>query len=1106
MTTYNNKTLNYYKPKSGGKNKSDVDGFYSNSDNEHFFIKKPADKGELFTELFAGLLLQEFKNRKLIDEIYFPSLICADVIRFDDGSYGLIQPLVSFDELHKVIGTSYSDGSDRDPTKEALFGPSYYTGVTKMGDSFGLSISLMFSLLLGAHSVHSGNIVVLRGDEESKSRQYGRIDWGDAFRYFAHDRNNEDILYAYENRGIFNIKSLTKDYFLNYKKINGLFPAMADKAQKILPQLSEELLTDIVSSALKKIPADLIDKDTQEKLATYMVMPSFKDITFGPEGTSELFATEMGNLLERRLTSISKLQDLQAKVGPENMYASVILRKPIKLTIEDSMSFPDTLKQWNHSLTRRASIESDNLDLIQLTKCFNQYVSYIAEQTETDNLWHQNPSNNYNIFMPHHSGDSKQVHGHAFVPQYKESSIIKRFFTLNTQAFGAFRFAAFEQSINDYSKANQESDWVKIQTLLQTGQLVIKTLDILNKAREFGMDEAVLNQTEHLKVLLEAFEKAETEVQHLLETPRARPSLEQRRDSSFFYPVEDQELSAMTGDQLATICLEELNSSDASPLVERIIKNDRLWYRMDESFETGVYNSRLDGSVEKIAALRDNRALITASQEKTGQQISELENQIKLLSGQVSTRTEAAAQLNDALLKQLESTHSLQEHVKELKLQITQAQVIKDQLDQVTNQMKPLQQQLENAREQEQSLLDEHQKELSTVQEQVKTQQLLMAQLKEQLHSLEEANATLKSTLTVENENRTLAEQSVRELQDELNQLQPELERIKLELHEVMAESSTSSHKIQELLTDVASKQILLEQAEEKLQRLDAIKIQHQTELSQLKQETEHSIQLLTEELKGQKAQFEALQTQLDTKDQTILELRQKLKETASESRPSKETDAPTSEELKKDAKNKLVQEQLGKTISLLINEQKRNKAEISRLQQLIQSSNQAQKNYENALKDRKDIYFARMERMLPIMRQIQGIEHKADELEEREETTASQEAYKLANRLRADIKEYAESEEKNEDVALNNFKIKAVDTVSKSKEILGQHRDGWKYILANITLGILLVGVGYAAAILINKQVTGNYTFFSKTESIKQVEEVEQSIVSKTIQPLSGG
>ena len=49
--------------------------------------------------------------------------------------------------------------------------------------------------------------MVALNNEISKSRQYGRNDWGDAFRNFAHPLNNDNLLYAYEKEDDSIIKS-----------------------------------------------------------------------------------------------------------------------------------------------------------------------------------------------------------------------------------------------------------------------------------------------------------------------------------------------------------------------------------------------------------------------------------------------------------------------------------------------------------------------------------------------------------------------------------------------------------------------------------------------------------------------------------------------------------------------------------------------------------------------------------------------------------------------------------------------------------------------------------------------------------------------------------
>ncbi len=187
---YKDKLLTKFKDKKGGKTHGEVDGFYRDPDGNEFFIKKPQDLKELFTELFAGLLLKEFITRELIDEIYHDSFICADLIQFDDKSYGLIQPKIVFKELFKIIGTGYRDGSDRDPLWEMFCGPQYYLLLTQLRQYFGLAIILMFSLLLGDNSVHSGNVVCLEviAALAIDFIQFARIDWGAAFRYFGHKK------------------------------------------------------------------------------------------------------------------------------------------------------------------------------------------------------------------------------------------------------------------------------------------------------------------------------------------------------------------------------------------------------------------------------------------------------------------------------------------------------------------------------------------------------------------------------------------------------------------------------------------------------------------------------------------------------------------------------------------------------------------------------------------------------------------------------------------------------------------------------------------------------------------------------------------------------
>ncbi|KTD44484.1 LepB GTPase-activating domain-containing protein [Legionella quateirensis] len=1112
-TLYQGKELTRYKEKSGGKNKSDVDGFYENSDHEQFFIKKPADKSELFTELFAGLLLNEFKNRKLISEVYFPSLICADVIQFEDGSYGLIQPLVAFDELHKIIGTSYSDGSDRDPIKEALSGPNYYTSVTKLGESFGLSIALMFSLLLGAHSVHSGNIVALKGNEKATSKQFGRIDWGDAFRNFAHKENNTDILYAYENRGVFNYKRFTKDYFLNFKKINGLFPAMAEKAKELLPKVPEDILLDIVVSALKKIPSDFIDQTTKDKLAHYMTMPSFKEVQLGSEAHVDTFATEMAKLLEQRMTKITELKDIVVQEIPENLYASVIHLPPQPLTFDEFTSFPDIIKHWSSSIRPHVTIDIAGLNLSNLANVFNSYVSDLANVCESTNQWAHTLSNNYNMFQPYDMGHGESIHGHAFVPQYKESTILRRLFSMDLRTLNTPRFAAFENAIQNYSKDHTESEWVKIQTVLGLGQEIVMLLNIINQVQKFGMEEEVSQNIERFKTNLTAFLKAEAEVRHLIDNPRVPPHKEPHSESSFFYPIEDIELNQMTGEQLATIYLEEMNHNVPSQLIVRIIKNDPLWHRMNQAFDSGVFNPRLDQPMEKIAKAREWRQLFEIEHTHSMKHISALEQQTAVLNKEVKDKTDEARTLNTALQQQTELTQALLKKVEQLEQQQSESHSIKEEIALLKPEIELLQRQLDVAAKKEQSVLSEHSNEMSSLTQKISEKELRITQLDERLHALQKVNTELQAEIKKEQQGKIHAEQSTMLIKEELDTLNLELSRLQNELATAKEQNSLLSneqlHKIEELGSQLKTNQLLLKQANEQLKQLEEINTTLKSEITQLresKNSAEDSALKLTEELRSLKIQMEQLHLQLTEKNRSISELHQQRTVTPPVDKPLVEDDLPSTESIRNKEQEEFIQQQLKKEIALLKEDLKKRKTQTNPIDELIQLNSKAQEKYKTALEHNKPIHFARLERMAPVLLQVKNIEMKAAKLAKRNETKAADAALHLASQIRAEIKGYAESEEQNEQLALNDFKIKAGRHINASKNTLIHHREEWKYILANVTVGILLLGIGYAAAILINKQVTGHYTFFSKTDSIKQVEQLNESIISNDIKPFSGG
>ena len=983
MLKYNNKVLTRFKEKSAGKNQSSIDGFYEDSDGRKFFIKKPADEKELFAELFAGLLLKELIARELIDKKYFPSLICAEAIQLEDGSYGLIQPMISFEELHKVIGTSYSDGSDRNPRIEALSGPSYYPALTQQGPHFGLSMALMFSLLWSAHSVHSGNIVVLDDPNPNAIKQYARIDWGDAFRNFAHPKNNDDILYAYENSGWLNPKRITKGYFLNYKNITGLYPAMAEKAQNLRARLEEDTFFEIITSVLEKIPADLIEQSTKNEFAEYICMDSFKKVNFGPNNDNKDFASEMAEVLKGRLNKIADLRDITPQNAMNNLYASHVVVMPLSLTVEDSLSFPQIVEQWKSAIPNdvaNISIKTNLLDLSKLILSFNEYINTLAKQAEDSNTWeHDFSAHPYNVFVPYHKeNEVEQIEkGHAFVPHYKESTILRHIVSLDPKTLrGAPRFDSYDKACENYvkEKTHANSAWVKMKTLATAGQGIINTLYLMKEAQSIGMDEFVAEKLNDLISEITIFQQAELDVQPLLNSQPLIDNPEKEEGSAFFYPISNNDLKKMSGDQLATICLEELNLPNPSSLVTRIIKNDELWQRVDTSFlNSDVFINRLDSPLAKIEKIREWRQVL---------QISGATNAIQCIQ---------ELERNVALEKSV--AHSLTEELNRTKLELANT----------THQIKTLH---------------------STVNKQKETNQTLTEEIKTKEHE------------------RSIAQTSVESLTEEINDLKTQIEQ----------RQSSTTEQVDSLTQQIKTMQ-------HKIEVLDSTVEQHLKTNQSLSDEItikEHekaladaSIKSLTEELSSVKLQAEQ---QLKDKEQLFSEEKEKLQQDV-----------------------------------------KKQQEELDDLQKLIKESREAQQKYEEATQNKKDTFYARMERMAPILLQVKRIEKKAENLLKRKEIIAYDETIKLANHIRHEVKKYAESSEPDEDIALHSFKEKAKKHVENSEEILGKHRQEWKYILGNISLAILLVGVGYVAAGLINKHTTGSFTFFNKTDAKKQTEGLAQ-------------
>ncbi|QLZ69736.1 hypothetical protein FOLKNPGA_02534 [Legionella sp. PC1000] len=571
MLIYKGKVLTKFKNKNSGKNQGEVDGFYRDSDGMEYFIKKPKDSRELFTELFAGLLLQECIRRELIDKIYHASFICAQLIQFEDGSYGLIQPKIDFQELYKIIGTGYRDGSDRDPLVEMFYGPQSYLLLTQLKSYFGLAIVLMFSLLLGDHSVHSGNVVCLDvlSAVEMMFIQFARIDWGAAFRYYGHKKNNENLLNPLEYQGWFNHKGYTKGYFLNYKKIKGLFPAIAEQASLLQKKVDEILFVEMINSVLRQLPVDLVDNKTKLELAKYLCIKSFEKINFGEE--EQQFARDLAHILFNRLEKMTVLQDFPVTEAesdlPQIIYAESI-PTAIGLPVNSVIPFNQQMSIWLSILSlsdERSIFDFNSIDRTKLVEQYNFFMEALLRQVE-------------------------HLEQCAYVEDQTQSLSIsdsfRKQFTLDMDLKPCSSYA---ESRISYKKPY----WQLVETVLTMGFNAIITIRVLQSTQTTTM----LASGSSIHFLFDALKT------YLLDLNAVHHMFLQEMHDMLFL---------MSGTQLARVCLNEMEFISSSFLIGIVLKNPELWARMNqaltEEYEI-LYQEKINDYIVKLRKCHEDYTL-----------------------------------------------------------------------------------------------------------------------------------------------------------------------------------------------------------------------------------------------------------------------------------------------------------------------------------------------------------------------------------------------------------------------------------------------------------------------------------------------------------------
>ncbi|HHF7368084.1 TPA: LepB GTPase-activating domain-containing protein [Legionella bozemanae] len=285
-------------------------------------------------------------------------------------------------------------------------------------------------------------------------------------------------------------------------------------------------------------------------------------------------------------------------------------QSPLTLKGRGGVSFPQVLLGWQERLLPLSQInliDYTELNLNDLAKQFNDYVDFLALQAETLNLWEHDPLQTANLLVNYSDKNPELAHGYAFVAQYRESTILRRLFTLDTLALSTHRFKPYEVP-NARCREQEQSPlcyWGKVSTLLTAGSDVIAMLRTLKNLQTIKASWEDMSRTATLlQESVARFEKARKEVtNHLSKIPQ-EPSGEVF-ESPFFYSISEKALQEMDGLQLATICLEELNAKKPSILLKRITSNPELWQCMDKALQSKMvdFTNRKDNAKEKIIVL-----------------------------------------------------------------------------------------------------------------------------------------------------------------------------------------------------------------------------------------------------------------------------------------------------------------------------------------------------------------------------------------------------------------------------------------------------------------------------------------------------------------------
>lgn len=130
----------------------------------------------------------------------------------------------------------------------------------------------------------------------------------------------------------------------------------------------------------------------------------------------------------------------------------------------------------------------------------------------------------------------------------------------------------------------------------------------------------------------------------------------------------------------------------------------------------------------------------------------------------------------------------------------------------------------------------------------------------------------------------------------------------------------------------------------------------------------------------------------------------------------------------------------------------------------------------------------------IAFIKQLHVLKSEANRLIENNQPHASEQLDKLYNKLCYAFSAFHHNKQKED--AYETFKASSLTAIQKADNQLSQHHQTQK-ILLNLTLAVMTLGIGYLAAISINKIATGHFTFFNRHNLQNRLEDLQEDITS---------